>query len=74
MHYENEDFTKQYKNDKIIKGFNMMEIKGIKCDNKNCNYENDDVKFEEYPSYINKPCPVCGSNLLTQIDYDNTRV
>lgn len=43
-------------------------ISGIKCDN--CNYYKDDVKYEEYIHYINKPCPECGFNLLTQDDYD----
>lgn len=45
-----------------------FEISGIKCDN--CSYKDYSVKFEEYPSYINKPCPICSHNLLTQKDYD----
>lgn len=43
---------------------------GLKCDNPNCSYTND-VKFEEYPNWINKPCPNCGENLLTEQDYIN---
>ena len=47
-----------------------MNIKGIKCDNPNCDYRDDSIKKEDYLSFVNKPCPKCGSNLLTQKDYD----
>lgn len=43
---------------------------GIKCDNPNCDYEDMSVRFEEYPAYLNKPCPKCGQNLLTKHDYN----
>jgi hypothetical protein len=47
----------------------MMEgIKGIKCDN--CDYADMEVPFSDYTNWINKPCPKCGENLLTQQDYD----
>ena len=44
-------------------------ISGIKCDNKECSYRDDSVKFEDYGNWLNKPCPECGSNLLTESDY-----
>ena len=47
-----------------------FEISGIKCDTPHCNYRDDSVKFEEYPNYLGKPCPVCGANLLSHADYD----
>lgn len=47
-----------------------LEIKGIKCDTRHCNYASWEVPFEDYPNWINKRCPVCGSNLLTQSEYD----
>jgi hypothetical protein len=47
-----------------------MKITGIKCDNKTCDYNDDSIKKEEYLAFINKPCPKCGCNLLTQKDYD----
>lgn len=47
-----------------------MTITGIKCDTLHCNYRDDTIKFDEYPSWINKPCPVCGRNLLTQSEYE----
>lgn len=46
-----------------------LKISGIKCDNAECNYRDDDVKFEDYHLWVNKPCPLCGSNLLTEKDY-----
>lgn len=47
-------------------------IYGIKCDNPNCDYQDMTVKYEDYPSLLNKPCPECGDNLLTQEDFDRT--
>ncbi|HWY35832.1 MAG TPA: hypothetical protein VNX68_14410 [Nitrosopumilaceae archaeon] len=49
-----------------------VQISGIKCDVPHCNYRDDDVKFVDYPEYINKRCPACGANLLTQECYDKT--
>jgi ssDNA-binding Zn-finger/Zn-ribbon topoisomerase 1 len=55
----------------------QLYIKGIKCDNPDCNYEevikykngNTNEVIEEYKKWINKPCPKCGQNLLTLKDY-----
>jgi len=47
-----------------------MNVYGLKCDSEDCNYTNMNVIFDDYPKYINKPCPKCGGNLLTQADYD----
>ncbi|WP_097005268.1 hypothetical protein [Lacrimispora amygdalina] len=47
----------------------IKKMGGIKCDNPNCNYKDDTVQASEYPSYLNKPCPICGSNLLTEADF-----
>lgn len=43
-----------------------IEIGGIKCDAHGCGYRDDDVKFADYAQYIDRPCPKCGSNLLTK--------
>jgi len=48
-----------------------FNISGIVCDNTECDFEDYSVLFEEYPAYVNKPCPNCGENLLTQADYDS---
>lgn len=46
---------------------------GIKCDNPECDYVDPNVSIEEYDEWLNKPCPKCGANLLTQADYDNVQ-
>ena len=48
----------------------MAVVMGIKCDNPDCYFVDTTVTYEHYPEYINKPCPLCGQNLLTQNDYD----
>lgn len=56
-------------------GKNMeIEIRGIKCDNPNCDFSDMDVNYEDYENWLNKPCPKCGCNLLTQKDYDACRI
>lgn len=43
-----------------------IEIGGIKCDAPNCHYHDDSIKLENYRDWVNKPCPKCGANLLTE--------
>lgn len=45
-----------------------LQVLGIKCDNENCDYKNEDVKVGEFDEWLNKPCPECGENLLTEAD------
>lgn len=47
-----------------------MVMSGIKCDTEGCGFFDKDVPFESYSSYVNKPCPDCGGNLLTQEDFE----
>jgi hypothetical protein len=49
-----------------------VRIGGIRCDNTNCDYLNEAVPLSEYPKWINKPCPKCGENLLTEKDFKDT--
>ena len=44
-------------------------IKGIKCDNIECSYQDMEAEFDP-EKYLNMPCPLCGCNLFTQADYD----
>jgi RNA polymerase subunit RPABC4/transcription elongation factor Spt4 len=46
----------------------ILEINGIKCDC--CDYKDSDVGIQDYNKWLNKSCPICGSNLLTQADYE----
>lgn len=47
-----------------------IKVSGIRCDNKDCNYEDNTVTRLNYPEYIDKPCPKCGDILLTQKDFE----
>ena len=47
-----------------------MQSLGIKCDTEGCDFKVSFGEREVYTSYLNKPCPVCSANLLTQQDYD----
>ena len=47
-----------------------LEISGVKCDGEDCDYSDDEVRRENYHAYVDRPCPKCGSNLLTQEDYE----
>jgi len=51
-----------------------VELKagGIKCDNPKCNWADNDVPVETYAQWLNRPCPECGENLLTEEDYKNS--
>ncbi len=51
----------------------QFSVGGIKCDNPTCDYMDQAVELKDYPNWLNKPCPKCGSNLLTQADYDNVQ-
>lgn len=63
---------------KSIKGIRSMEKvtfisampRGMKCDNPECDWKDIYVRFENYEEYIDRPCPKCGSNLLTRECYE----
>lgn len=52
---------------------NKVEVGGIKCDAEGCDYTDENVNLEDYNDYLNKPCPKCGANLLTQEDMDTVQ-
>ena len=43
---------------------------GIYCENKECDFIDLSVKITEVENWINKPCPKCGTVLLTQEQFD----
>lgn len=47
-----------------------INIKGLKCDNFNCNWIDISITREEYTKFIGMKCPKCGDIILTQADYD----
>jgi len=44
---------------------------GIQCDS--CDWTDVTVKFADFDHWLNKPCPKCGANLLTEEDYLNAK-
>ena len=50
-----------------------LNVSGIKCDNESCDYVDFTVPLEEYPNWVNKPCPKCGENLLTEQAYEQVK-
>ena len=51
----------------------IKQIGGIKCDNPSCDFRDESVPVEDYKNWLNKPCPICGSNLLTKKDYKSVK-
>lgn len=51
-----------------------LTISGIKCDNPTCDYTNENVSLNEYETWLNKPCPCCGENLLTEEDFNTVKL
>ena len=51
-----------------------LKLNGIICDNANCDYKDETVTFEEIDKFLNKPCPKCGENLLTEQDLHNFKI
>lgn len=45
---------------------------GLVCDNENCDFEDMSIKQSDYKDWVNKPCPKCGENLLTEEDFINS--
>lgn len=50
-----------------------LNIKGIKCDNPNCDFKDMGVRVEDYDKWLNRPCPKCGADLLTEKDYKTVK-
>ena len=43
----------------------IIQVKGLKCDNPSCDWSNMLVSFEEFENWVGKPCPKCGEVVLT---------
>lgn len=49
-----------------------LNIKGVKCDNRACDWRDDDAEFEP-KKWLNAPCPKCGANLFTDEAYEQLK-
>jgi len=47
---------------------------GLQCDNTQCDWTDESVMFDDYKQWLNKPCPKCGQNVLTEEDYTNAEI
>lgn len=45
------------------------DIRGLKCDNPKCDWEDMSISLEDYPQQVNALCPKCGECILTEADY-----
>ena len=43
---------------------------GLQCDNTECDWTSGAIKEEDMVNWIDKPCPKCGQNVLTQNDFN----
>lgn len=46
----------------------------ILCDNEQCDFVEENVAVSSLKEWVNRPCPKCGENLLTEQDYENSLV
>ena len=55
--------------------YNNMSLvsSGLKCDNPTCDWVDETIKIPEYKDWLNKPCPKCGENVLTEEDFENVK-
>lgn len=48
----------------------VFQISGLKCDAPGCDYRNEDIPLDDYPQWVNRPCPKCSTVLLTEDDLE----
>lgn len=53
------------------KAIEILNESGIICDNPKCDFEDKSVTEKDLKLHINRECPKCGDNLLTQKDYNH---
>jgi hypothetical protein len=51
----------------------VEESQGLQCDNQKCDWTDVTIGVETMKDWINKPCPKCGENVLTEHDYNLAR-
>jgi hypothetical protein len=45
---------------------------GLQCDSPTCDWTDPTIQVDDYPKWLNAPCPKCGENVLTEEDLTNT--
>lgn len=49
--------------------YRKVIFQGISCGNPDCNFKDDDIKFENYKKMVGKRCPKCGNIIFLYKDY-----
>ncbi len=57
-----------------MKNIEITDDGGLVCDNPECDWEDKNITFENLEEWLNKPCPKCGQNLLTEEDFLNAQI
>src|SRR5438045_4235424 len=47
---------------------------GLKCDNPKCDWQDKTISFADLENHINRRCPKCGQNVLTEKDFENAMI
>ena len=48
----------------------VEESQGLQCDNPKCDWTDATIGMKTMKDWINRPCPKCGENVLTEHDYN----
>jgi wobble nucleotide-excising tRNase len=50
--------------------FNSISVTnhGLRCDNPECDWVDENIEFSEYESWLDQPCPKCGKVVFTYND------
>ena len=53
-----------------MKNIEIVEEQGLQCDNPKCDWTDATICMKNMHEWINRPCPKCGENVLTEHDYN----
>jgi len=51
-----------------------LVVQGIQCDNPQCTFKEENIPFEDYAEWLERPCPECGEILLTEEDFNTLKL
>ena len=55
------------------KNIEVVSDGGLQCDNPKCDWTDMTILIADFDAWLNKPCPKCGENVLTDVDYNNAK-
>jgi len=66
--YEAEAFPDQSPTD--VRAVLTFDIGGLKCETPGCDFVEPTIEIKDFPEWQDRPCPNCGTPLLTETDID----